>query len=292
MKIVTGYTGTPHISSNDNQAFNQGVFGNGNCVLNVGERFDATLSNATTVVISDGDGVMQGVHFRIEPGTTEIVTISTGTNGYNRIDLICAKYSKNANTRIEDVQLVVIEGTPSTGVPTEPTYIQGNILEGDVDAFMPIWKVTLTGLTPVLTRYKETQTYPPTVIDMIYPVGSIYMSVNATNPGNFFGGTWVEWGSGRVPVGVKSNDANFNTVEKIGGESTHTLTVEQMPGHAHNYQFTVVPEITGVNLGYGTEAVGGPGDYSQSMSTYTTGGGQAHNNLQPYITCYMWKRTA
>ena len=121
MKIVTGYRGTPHISSNDQQAFNQAIFGSDNYVLNVGSKFSATLSDVNTVTIADGEGVLQGVHFRIDPGTTEDVNIANGATGYKRIDYICARYTKNALTGIEDVSLVVVEGTPDASTPTAPT---------------------------------------------------------------------------------------------------------------------------------------------------------------------------
>ena len=122
----------------------------------------------------------------------------------------------------------------------------------------------------------------------LYPVGSIYMSVNNTNPSTFFGGTWVSWGAGRVPVGVDTNDTDFATVEKTGGEKTHTLTVSEMPSHKHTVEAigsgTTQQELTAFNVGT-TSGVDG------YAGTDFTGGGQAHNNLQPYITCYMWKRT-
>lgn len=122
----------------------------------------------------------------------------------------------------------------------------------------------------------------------LYPVGSIYMSVNNTNPSTFFGGTWVSWGAGRVPVGVDTNDTDFATVEKTGGEKTHTLTVSEMPSHKHTVEAigtgTTQQELTAFNAG----KTSGIDSYA---GTDYTGGGQAHNNLQPYITCYMWKRT-
>ena len=59
-----------------------------------------------------------------------------------------------------------------------------------------------------------------TIFDLVYPVGSIYMSINSTNPANFFGGTWMQWGAGRVPVCVNTSNSNFNTVEKTGGSSS------------------------------------------------------------------------
>lgn len=122
----------------------------------------------------------------------------------------------------------------------------------------------------------------------LYPVGSIYMSVNNTNPSTFFGGTWVSWGAGKVPVGVDANDTDFATVEKTGGEKTHTLTVSEMPSHKHTVEAigsgTTQQELTAFNVG----TTSGIDSYA---GTDFTGGGQAHNNLQPYITCYMWKRT-
>ena len=129
------------------------------------------------------------------------------------------------------------------------------------------------------------------IIDMIYPVGSIYMSVNNLNPSLLFGGTWTEWGSGKVPVGFDSTQTEFNEIEKTGGEKTHTLTVEQMPSHTHdiiNGSYVRRNVASPNNMAAGTYGYQGIYDLSNSY----TGGGQAHNNLQPYITCYMWKRTA
>lgn len=122
----------------------------------------------------------------------------------------------------------------------------------------------------------------------LYPIGSIYMSVNSTNPGTLFGGTWTAWGTGRVPVGVDTSQTEFNTVEKTGGEKKHTLTVAEMPSHDHNLEY-------GMNtLGAGNRVTvaASDGPYSSAAPITNTGGGGAHNNLQPYITCYMWKRTA
>lgn len=75
----------------------------------------------------------------------------------------------------------------------------------------------------------------PMLAQMLYPVGSIYMAINAANPGLVFGGTWVAWGTGRVPVGVDTSDTDFNTVEKTGGEKKHLLTAAEsgLPGHNH-----------------------------------------------------------
>lgn len=132
------------------------------------------------------------------------------------------------------------------------------------------------------------------IFSLIYPVGSIYMSANSTNPKNLFGGTWVAWGSGRVPVGINTSDDDFKTVEKTGGEKTHTLSLAEMPRHTHDFTYNNSNTCGFSSYAHGTN------DYGEQRSDESlgfnniayTGGDKAHNNLQPYITCYMWKRTA
>ena len=136
------------------------------------------------------------------------------------------------------------------------------------------------------------------LLDKIYPVGSIYMSASLSTPSavaTALGGTWVAWGAGRVPVGVDADDEDFDTAEETGGEKTHTLTVSEMPSHKH----TIPYNVSGGNDWYeGVLYMGGKLAKSTSTSgrlvnvMNETGGGGAHNNLQPYITCYMYKRTA
>lgn len=100
-------------------------------------------------------------------------------------------------------------------------------------------------------------------------------------------GTWAAWGSGRVPVGVNTSDSSFNTVEKTGGEKTHTLTVAEMPSHYHTYTYSKADGWT-----YGNGGLANVRNSEGTQNTGSTGSGNAHNNLQPYITCYMYKRTA
>ena len=136
---------------------------------------------------------------------------------------------------------------------------------------------------------------PKTFYSVLYPVGSIYMSVNPTNPSELFPRTaWAEWGKGRVPVGVDTSQAEFNKVGKTGGSKSVTLTTDQMPRHTHNVP---KPEWYGVtsepDTGFGLLRTKNPTkDGSDGFVSASAGGGNAHSNLQPYITCYMWVRTA
>lgn len=133
-----------------------------------------------------------------------------------------------------------------------------------------------------------------TILDLTYPIGSIYLSIKNTNPSSLFGGIWEAWGSGRVPVGINTSDDDFKTVEKTGGEKTHTLSLAEMPRHTHDFTYN-----NSNTCGFGSYAHG-TNDYGEQRSDENlgfnniayTGGDKAHNNLQPYITCYMWKRTA
>ena len=150
----------------------------------------------------------------------------------------------------------------------------------------------------------------------LYPVGAIYMSTANVNPSTFITGTtWVAWGSGRVPVGVDTSDTSFNTVEKTGGEKTHTLTENEMPAHKHTgteqeaQKFDIQQGSTFETRRYTASFTAetmqttsaGVANPNGSFSGYgevvvehgiTVGGGQPHSILQPYITCYMFKRTA
>ena len=117
--------------------------------------------------------------------------------------------------------------------------------------------------------------------------GQIYISTVFMNPGTLFGvGTWAAFGAGRVLVGLDAGQSEFDTVEKTGGEKTHTLTTPEMPAHAHNIAVSDGPTANASYAMYSS-----PLDVYALTST-SAGSGTAHNNLQPYITVYMWKRTA
>lgn len=145
------------------------------------------------------------------------------------------------------------------------------------------------GGTGATTASKAVSNFKTALVDLIYPVGSIHLSVNSANPSTYFGGTWVSWGAGRVPVGVKTSDSSFSTVEKTGGEKTHTLTIDEMPAHAHSVYVMGVSNLMVDIHDADSNACNWAGD---NKTTTSAGGSQPHNNLQPYITCYMWKRTA
>lgn len=129
----------------------------------------------------------------------------------------------------------------------------------------------------------------------IYPIGAIFMSSASTNPDTLFGGTWEAYGQGRVLVG-KATSGTFATAGATGGSETHTLTEAEMPSHTHiqnAHSHTIPSSSSGADVS--TVRPGGSTDTLTTSSTtatnQNTGGGEAHNNLQPYIVVYMWRRT-
>lgn len=125
-------------------------------------------------------------------------------------------------------------------------------------------------------------------VDFMYPIGSIYISVNSTNPSKWFGGTWVTWGTGRVPVGVDTSQSEFSGVEKTGGS-------KQMQKHSHNWSTSYCYQYNQIVGGGGAGLCNwsSSGQYVNPINVKIGESGSGNSgNLQPYITCYMWKRTA
>lgn len=127
--------------------------------------------------------------------------------------------------------------------------------------------------------------------DIIYPVGSIYISVNNTNPSTYYGGTWVQI-KDRFLLACGNTYSNGAT----GGEASHTLTNDEIPSHNHAIRVAVT---NGGNAGNYRSAFAtnsdwwaGENNYDWNNKTNNIGGGQAHNNMPPYLAVYVWKRTA
>lgn len=123
-----------------------------------------------------------------------------------------------------------------------------------------------------------------------WPVGSVFISVVSTSPATLLGGgTWVAFGTGRVLVGIDAGQTEFDTVEETGGAKTHTLTAAEMPAHVHAEN--APSSAAGGTLKFGIDT-NASGIQAAGLDTASAGSGGAHNNLQPYVVVYMFKRTA
>ena len=123
-----------------------------------------------------------------------------------------------------------------------------------------------------------------TVFDMVYPVGSVYVSASSTSPATLFGGTWVQ-----IKDKFLLSAGDTYKAGATGGEATHVLTVDEMPRHNHSIDNL---NASGSTTPYMTVQAQEKKGYGGNVQTFFTGGGQAHNNMPPYIVVYIWQRTA
>ena len=164
-----------------------------------------------------------------------------------------------------------------------------NIKQIDLQNIQTLWKADIqSAVQDIVSNITET----------MFPVGSvIVLDSSSANPNNYLSGTWQQIAPGNFLVGVNTNDTDFSTTGKTGGEKRVTLTTAQMPSHTHSYN--------GVNSGSKlTKKIGaypiriyqdyianwwGPGSTSGISSV---GNGQSHNNVPPYYCVYFWKRVS
>lgn len=171
MNIITGYRGEAHITSAQDRGKNQGAFGVDSYILNVGDKLAADVVSANEVRIRDGVLSMQGCVASIDEGAYDSCEISNGTQGMQRRDLIVARYTRNAETNIEDISLVVIEGTPASSSPSDPAYNSGDIQAGDSPVDFPLYRVNINGVsissTTKLASSVRTQAETDTLVNTL-----------------------------------------------------------------------------------------------------------------------------
>lgn len=150
MNIVTGYRGTPHITAQQDRDINLGLVGNSLTdayVLDVGQQLEANIVSANEIRVRDGVVVLQGCAGVIESGAYDSLEISNGTQGMLRTDIIAVEYDKAADTNVESLTLVVVEGTPDASDPQPPSLTGGSIQNGDNLVQVPLYYVNIDGVS-------------------------------------------------------------------------------------------------------------------------------------------------
>jgi len=225
MEIITGYTGENHVTSMDDASLYRGIFGQGDYVLDVGNKFKATIIDNSTVRIMDGDLVIQGHQARIRANDYEEVTIDNGTPGQKRNDLIVARYQKNTTTGIESITLEVVKGTPGE-TATDPEIIQEDLTIGGIQRDYPLYRVSLNGLVlesvtslfTVLPNFEDFMTHKADYEDLKgyigYTENDIY-GVEADFVNNKF--TRLAGAVGKTP------GADFDGINAFGGRKRCNL---------------------------------------------------------------------
>ena len=166
IELVDGKAGVAHISSEDKAIIHQAKFSKSDVVFDWGDAFKCSMSSSNRATIGTGCASIQGLDWHIT--AAESVTISNGSQGMKRNDIICAHYHRDSKTGNELVKLTVLKGTPNATTAADPTIPSGKILSGAVDAYMPLWRIPLDGITV------------GTPVRLFTPKGALWDSVTQT----------------------------------------------------------------------------------------------------------------
>ena len=145
IELVDGKAGTMHISSDDKAIIHQAKFSKSDVVYDWGDAFKCSMSSSNRATVGTGCASIQGLDWHIT--SAESVTISNGSQGMKRNDIICAHYHRDSKTGNENVALTVLKGSPNATAAADPKVPSGKILSGAVDAYMPLWRIPLDGIT-------------------------------------------------------------------------------------------------------------------------------------------------
>ena len=201
MEIIAGYVGEPHVTSQQERNTNIAIFGSDARIIGgVNSELEATVVSANLVEISDGMIVCEGCTAEIPRGTNDSLVIENGEQGMKRIDLIVARYTRNANTGAESMELVVIKGTSAASDPVAPSYNTGTIADGDSPVDFPLYQVNIDGISITsVDALVDTVNIPDLISD------SISSALNSALKWKLFGGGYVN-GQTFVAVPAKAKE--------------------------------------------------------------------------------------
>lgn len=192
---------------------------------------------------------------------------------------------------------VMVETGSEAATPVAKDYA-GRIVLAEIDLVVGQTSITTASIKDARNLVGSSHGVPSIVrqvLEQVYQVGAVYISYVATNPAVLFGfGTWVACGVGRVFVGINPSDTDFDTVGETGGAKAHTLTIDEMPSHRHTLKASY---DDGNGEGYDQWTIrpwkdSNPDPVLADDSMVLAGGGNAHNNLQPYEVVYKFRRIA
>ena len=146
MKIVSGRTGSPHVTSQQFRQMLEGIIGQGSYIITSGENLKPELSSNNLLKIRSGMMAHHGCISCVDIGTYDEVALTNGSQGMKRIDLIVNRYTRNAETEVENCSWKVIQGKPVASNPAVPAYTSGNLQNGDLVDECPAFEVHYDGI--------------------------------------------------------------------------------------------------------------------------------------------------
>lgn len=205
VKLMTGATGEQNIQAADDRECLAGITGLDSYIFPTGSQLKATLVDANTVTIGTGAGSLQGSRFRCS--TTTTVTIQSGTQGQFRRDIVGLHFSRETSGR-ESMEFQVLTGEPaaSEGAATDPAYTAGDLLKGDAEAFMALYRVKLSGINAA---------DPEPMFSVLTPLATLGDSVSQGGEQPFAGGYLYRFGPLRV-LQIQNMTLQANVPRTVG----------------------------------------------------------------------------
>lgn len=256
MKIISGKTGSPHVTSQQFRQIFEGIIGDESCILPCGENLTPELQTNNSLKIRSGLMYHHGNLSTVELGTYDEVTIQNGTQGMKRIDLVVNRYTREEESGTEKNEWIVIQGTPHASSPTVPDYTEGNLQDGDLVDDCPYLEVHLDGIN--VTEVKQ-----------LLSVANAMSTINKYLPELYkdgldycirFPGTKIQicFGTAAVNVALNQNGSGYSGTVSLNHKFVKPFAslISSTVGNADQNWFWIVNKtisnaaISQVTLGY------------------------------------------
>lgn len=261
MKIVSGRTGSPHVTSQQFRQMLEGIIGQGSYIITSGENLKPELSSNNLLKIRSGMMAHHGCISCVDIGTYDEVTLTNGSQGMKRIDLIVNRYTRNAETEVENCSWKVIQGTPVASNPAVPAYTSGNLQDGDLVDDCPAFEVHYDGIN--VTEVKS-------LLSVVDGLSELSSNLTKTN-------TVLE---NRKPIFIDSTaqgTANLDTNSFLKAGVTYAFIVIVSSNiSSESYKQEIACALNNVNMGNN-------GNYYKLVSTFT---GKCSKGDKLHITSY------
>lgn len=260
MKIVSGRTGLPHVTSQQFRQMLEGIIGQGSYIITSGENLKPELSSNNLLKIRSGMMAHHGCISCVDIGTYDEVTLTNGSQGMKRIDLIVNRYTRNAETEVENCSWKVIQGTPVASNPAVPAYTSGNLQNGDLVDECPAFEVHYDGIN--VTEVKSLLSVTDGLSELSSNLVNINSKITTTNANLTKTNTVLE---NRKPIIIDSaaqGTVNWDTNRFLKAGITYAFIVTVSSNiNSESYRQEINCALNNVNMGNN-------GNYYKLVSTF------------------------
>ncbi|WP_195370848.1 hypothetical protein [Coprococcus comes] len=275
MKIVSGRTGSPHVTSQQFRQMLEGIIGQGSYIITSGENLKPELSSNNLLKIRSGMMAHHGCISCVDIGTYDEVTLTNGSQGMKRIDLIVNRYTRNAETEVENCSWKVIQGKPVASNPAVPAYTSGNLQNGDLVDECPAFEVHYDGIN--VTEVKSLLSVTDGLSGLSSNLVNINSKITTTNANLTKTNTVLE---NRKPIIVDSTaqgTVNWDTNSFLKAGITYAFIVIVSSNiSSESYKQEITCALNNVNMGNN-------GNYYKLVSTFA---GKCSKGDKLHITSY------